>query len=141
MDETNGKIAIPKKQDFPFEEKKKQKIEIPTNKSTSDERIVCSATWFKELSLPYKQRLPKNITYGVVILGHRHPDIIRNLNNLTGKRGVTNGENSCGEYVQGFLTNKDIFVDRKEAAQIALKANQIIRREFNGKSLYSEDIY
>jgi hypothetical protein len=106
------------------------------------EKIYCSAIWYKDFNPKFLLRNPENITEGVVILGHRHGDIIKNFNNLTGLRTVTNGENSCGEYVQGFLTNKNRFVDREEAADIAIKANQIIDLgRFNSKYLYSEDIY
>jgi hypothetical protein len=40
--------------------------------------------------------------------------------------------------IQGFLTNTDRFVDRKEAAQIALDSGQI-KEEV--KKLFSEDLY
>ena len=46
---------------------------------------------------------------------------------MLGKRTVENGEDSVGKYTQGFLTNKNRFVDRKEGAEIALKQNQIKR--------------
>jgi hypothetical protein len=108
------------------------------------ERIYCAAIWYKDFNPKFSLGLrnPENITEGVVILGHRHGDIIKNFGNLTGLRTVTNGENSCGEYVQGFLTNKNRFVDRKEAADIAVQANQIIDLgRFNQNHLYSEDIY
>lgn len=108
------------------------------------ERIYCAAIWYKKLEPNHSlgKRNPKNITEGLVILGHRHGDIIRNLYNLTGLRSVENGENSVGEYIQGFLTNQDRFVNRKEAADIAAKANQIIDlHRFNLNHLYSEDIY
>jgi hypothetical protein len=108
------------------------------------ERIYCAAIWYKKINLnfPIGFRNPENITEGIVILGHRHGDVIRNVYNLTGLRTVENGENSVGENIQGFLTNKNRFVDRKEAANIAIKANQIIDLgRFNPNQLYSEDIY
>jgi hypothetical protein len=40
--------------------------------------------------------------------------------------------------VQGFLTNKNRFVDRQEAGIIALKAKQI---DTETQMLYSEDLY
>jgi len=51
---------------------------------------------------------------------------------------------------QGFLTNLDRFVDRKEAMKIAKSANQLLRPEFHednddailtSEDLYSEDLY
>lgn len=107
-----------------------------------EERISCSAIWYKDLVLPHKVRNPTNIDKGVVVLGHRHGDIIRNVYNLLGLRSVERGENSIGAYEQGFLTNTDRFVDRKEAAQIAMKKNQILDlSRFNENHLYSEDLW
>lgn len=106
------------------------------------EKIYCSAIWYKELNNNYSKRNPDNITEGIVVLGHRHGDIIRNVYNLLGLRSVESGENSVGEYVQGFLTNTNRFVDRIEAAKIALEQNQIKDlQRFNPNYLYSEDIY
>jgi hypothetical protein len=105
------------------------------------ERITCSAIWYKDLELDRDVRNPTNITQGVVVLGHRHGDIIRNLHNLLGLRSVERGENSVGENEQGFLTNTDRFVDRKEAMIIARNAKQLINEDWNKEYLYSEDLY
>jgi predicted methyltransferase len=96
-------------------------------------RIYCAAIWYKDL--PDGKYCPTNIGKGVVIEGHRHPDIIRTVLNLTGKRQA-----ECGEYVQGFVTTEDQFVTRQEAMKIARAANQIIS-DTNLSELYSEDIY
>jgi hypothetical protein len=109
-----------------------------------NERIYCSAIWYHKITphYPLGLRNPNNITKGVVVLGHRHADIIRNVGNLLGKRTVENGKDSVGEYTQGFLTNKDRFVDRKEGAEIAWRENQILDKgRSNPNYLYSEDIY
>lgn len=45
-----------------------------------------------------------------------------------------------GESIQGFLTDKNMFVDRYEGARIALESGQIEKLQF-GKKLYSEDLY
>lgn len=44
---------------------------------------------------------------------------------------------------QGFLTNKNRFVDRKEALDIALKADQCVYKNLHNRTigLFSEDIY
>lgn len=109
----------------------------------SQERIYCAAIWYKDLNPQHSfgPRNPENINQGVVVLGHRHGDVIKNVYNLLGLRSVEKGENSVGEYEQGF-TNLNRFVDRKEGAEIALAANQIkdIDR-FDYNQLYSEDIY
>jgi len=106
------------------------------------ERVTCSAIWYKELKLNHNVRNPTNITEGVVVLGHRHGDIIQNVYNLLGLRSVENGENSVGKSEQGFLTNTNRFVDRKEGMIIALNAKQV-KNEFltNAENLFSEDLY
>jgi hypothetical protein len=53
-------------------------------------------------------------------------------------RSVTNAVDGVGEYEQGFLTNTNRFVDRKEAGQIAFAAGQT---EELKTTLYSEDLY
>jgi hypothetical protein len=106
------------------------------------ERIYCAAIWYVDLELPRSVRNPRNVDRGVVVLGHRHGDVIKNVSNLLGLRSVTHGEGSVGENIQGFLTNLDRFVDREEAAGIALAAGQVKDMgRFNPASLYSEDIY
>jgi hypothetical protein len=102
------------------------------------ERIYSAAIWYKDL--PTAKYLPTNVDKGVVIEGHRHADIIRTVVNLIGKRTCTNGENCAGESIQGFVTNKNKFVDRYEAMSIARKANQIIS-DTTFPELYSEDLY
>jgi len=48
-----------------------------------------------------------------------------------------------GEEVQGFLTNKNRFVDRKEGMKIAISAKQFngVLDKSNYTTLYSEHIY
>ncbi len=81
----------------------------------------------------------------LVLIGHRHFDIIRNLWLLTGKRTVENGPNASGKHVQGFYTNHSRFVDREEAMLIAIKNNQLIPDNLGNlstsKILYSEDLW
>ena len=45
------------------------------------------------------------------------------------------------ETIQGFITNKGRFVNRKEAFQIALAAGQIDESAGVGGELFSEDLY
>lgn len=102
-----------------------------------DERIICAAIWYKEQNTAMIN--PINVTSGVVICGHRHPHCIYTFKALTGKRSVTP---ECGDYIQGFLTNKNRFVDRYEAKKIAIEQNQIINNNIDINSgLFSEDIY
>lgn len=102
------------------------------------ERIICSAIWYQELTTSHY--LPTNVDKGVVVCGHRHVHCIHTMVSLTGKRSV---DSECGEYIQGFLTDKNRFVDRKEALKIAKEKNQIIHNISldMGIGLASEDIY
>ena len=105
------------------------------------ENIICAAIWYKDL--PTQRLLPKNIDKGIVVCGHRHGhciDIMRSLGTL---RTVQFGPDSVGEHEQGFLTNQNRFVDRIEAAEIAIKQGQVWRNFLiNPKmGLFSEDLY
>jgi hypothetical protein len=73
-----------------------------------------------------------------VIAGHRHCNCIETLSDLSNLRSVTNGPESVGENIQGFLTSFNRFVDRKEGAEIAFNNGQINEKV---KNLYSEDLY
>ena len=105
------------------------------------EKILCAAIWYKEI--PIKKNIehnvrPINIAYGLVFCGLRHPQCMYTMCAVTGLRSVENAEDGVGEEVQGFLTNKNRFVDREEAAKIAFDAGQI-NQEIN--RLHSEDLY
>lgn len=120
-------------------------LKMEINNLKNPEYILCAATWyktFKPLDFNYGDLLPTNITEGIVITGYRHGYIISLLKALTGIRSV---EPDCGEYVQGFLTNRNRFVDRQEAYKIAYDSDQIIGPnkgyETNYVGLTSEDLY
>lgn len=102
------------------------------------ERIYCAAIWYKDMPTP--KYSPINIDTGLVVEGHRHADIIRTMVNLLGKRTCQFGEDCAGESEQGFVTNKNRFVDRVEAMKIARAANQVIS-DTTFPQLYSEDLY
>lgn len=104
------------------------------------EYILCAAIWYKEITLKKEipQVLPKNCDKGLVVLGHRHGQCMWTMSSLTGLRSVTNAVDGVGEYEQGFLTNTNRFVDRKEGGQIAFEAGQT---EELKTTLYSEDLY
>lgn len=104
------------------------------------EYLLCAAIWFKCDEQPVHK--PINIEGGVVLCGFRHGDIFAQTGMLVKHRiklGITEEE-------QGFITSKNRFVTRKEAAEIALLQGQfkdnkekeeVIRSHF----LYSENIY
>lgn len=100
---------------------------------TDQEYILCTAIWYKEQPTPTYTCV--NTPNGVVLCGHRHPHIIHQHVALLGKKAV-----EMGEYIQGFLTSKNRFVDRREARLIAYKAKQGTNTVI-GSELYSEDLY
>lgn len=105
------------------------------------EYILCSAIWYKELPLkrddiPAGHYLPTNCESGIVFAGRNHMQCLYQMVVLSGK---TQAE--VGEYTQGFLTNKNRFVERKEAMKIAKKAGQVGDKTFSRHLLYSEDLF
>ncbi len=107
---------------------------------TVKEYILCAAIWYKDIPLQkvIDGVLPKNCDKGLVVLGHRHGQCMWTMSSLTGLRSVTNAEDGVGEYEQGFLTNKNRFVDREEGGKIAFDAGQT---EDLRTTLFSEDLY
>jgi hypothetical protein len=108
------------------------------------ESILCAAIWYQDLDKMSEKWIPivegymrpHNIQKGIVICGYRHPSCMYTMIAITGKRSV---ETECGEYVQGFLTSKNRFVDRKEAAKIFVENGGVLLYSTN--ELYSEDLY
>jgi hypothetical protein len=103
------------------------------------EFIICAAIWYKELPLKYEEPLrlrgfsPYNVDCGVVMCGWRHMNCMYQMVGITGLRDC-----EAGESIQGFLTNKNRFVDRKEGGEIAYGAGQTKGLKAR---LYSEDLY
>jgi hypothetical protein len=115
--------------------------EVELNEITKKkEYILCAAIWYKDIPLRkvIDGVLPKNCDRGLVVLGHRHGQCMWTMGSLTGLRSVTNAEDGVGEYEQGFLTNTNRFVDRKEGGQIAFDAGQT--KDLR-TTLFSEDLY
>lgn len=99
---------------------------------SNKERILCAAIWYKDGKKHPAQ--PKNIKTGYVWCGRRHHNIINLRSSLTGE--VTRRETS----IQGFITDKDRFVDRCEGNVIAISAGQVFGN-VEGDELISEDLY
>jgi alpha-D-ribose 1-methylphosphonate 5-triphosphate synthase subunit PhnL len=103
------------------------------------ERILCAATWYKDLPLIMPEVLqirgyaPYNVHEGIVFSGWRHTNCLYQMVAITGKRDC-----EVGRHIQGFLTNFNRFVDRKEAGEIAYSAKQTKNLH---KHLFSEDLY
>lgn len=101
-----------------------------------EEMIVCSAVKGKVNNIEY------------VMLGSRHYDKamqnqITTLNQAYSIVGAT-----FKEIEQGFYTNRERFVNRKEAMEIAIARKQIKRpvgsqhvTDLAGQDLYSENLY
>lgn len=105
------------------------------------EYIICSAIWININEIFPHQ--PNNITNGLVVCGHRHHNCFIIISNLNDKiKGDINDSKLNNKNIQGFLTNTNRFVNRYEAFEIAIGADQvIINKERNIKKLFSEDIY
>ena len=86
------------------------------------EKIICSAIKFQILNSEYFQ----------IMCGLRHADVFE----LMFHQKI---EYNRKTHIQGFLTSSDRFVDRYEAAEIALKSGQITDNSI--RMLYSEDIW
>jgi hypothetical protein len=108
---------------------------------SDSEKILCSAILYKDLPLvrTFKSNvLPVNVDKGIVFCGFRHTHCMYSMISVTGKRSV---ETEVGEYVQGFLTSKNRFVDRKEAWIIAEREGQIKHQSGGYGTLYSECLW
>jgi hypothetical protein len=101
------------------------------------EYILCAAIWYKDF--PSTVYGPGNISKGVVLCGHRHADIIHQHVSMLSRRQA-----EMGKYTQGFLTNTNRFVDRKEGMFIARNAGQLVEAsqfKTTDHDLFSEDLY
>lgn len=105
------------------------------------EYVAFSAVWFK--TYPRLKKidnafvLPLNLTTGLVFYGLCHAHCYYTACEVSGKRTC-----QLGDREEGFVTNKNKFVNREEAFIIAVKQNQILDlNNTRGKTLYSEDIF
>jgi len=76
-----------------------------------------------------------------VYFGHRHNHCFEALN---GELSWTLNRQEINKIkkTQGFITNTNRFVDRKEGLIIALENNQVLdKNKIRGDNLYSEDLY
>lgn len=142
-----------------------KKIENEAKELATDsdnEYIICSAIHYDN-GLKYQFHDTYGIDTGFVLAGYRHPHIcsvlpinpyyiemlfhkkdeeaIQKYDELKVKYGwQEEGLTRC-HTVQGFLTNKGRFVDRKEAWRIARSAGQIDDNGGYNSELFSEDLY
>lgn len=93
------------------------------------EYVICAAIWFNDGKEYVHQ--PKNIKEGFVICGRRH-------HNCFMAKTLSEFSEVKGNAIQGFLTSKDIFLNREEAGKLAFETGQIPEIT---DCLFSEDLY
>lgn len=107
------------------------------------EKIICAANYYNDEQVRVHQ--PKNIDVGFVVCGRRHHNCIQTFAQIVGFPYNENGFKIQRTEIQGFLTNTNRFVGRKEAYKIAFEADQIIGPNKgyseNSIGLTSEDLY
>lgn len=107
------------------------------------EIILCAANWYDDGKEYVHQ--PRNIKTGFVTCGHRHHNCIGIFAQIVGFPYDENGLKLLRMEVQGFLTQTNRFVDRKEGYKIAFESDQIIGPNKgypeNSIGLTSEDLY
>lgn len=97
------------------------------------EHILCSAIWYNDGIARAHQ--PVNIESGIVACGLRHCNCFQILVTIFPDRSYLK---TC---VQGFLTSKGRFVDRREAWMIALASGQVDPEPWEGSQLFSENLW
>lgn len=106
----------------------------------NNERILCAANYYDD-GKTYVHNC-KNIKTGFVVTGHRHHNCIFTFSQIVGFPYSDEGRKLQDKEVEGFLTNKNRFVDRYEAFEIANRENQILNiNNCRGNRLFSEDLY
>jgi len=87
-------------------------------------RIVCAACKYKD----------------ILFISARHFDKL--MHNQIAAMGLTEEvTNNKDLVIQGFIDNKGEFLNRKEAAIVAKRANQIRKKHGSKYDLFSEDLY
>ena len=99
------------------------------------EYILCAAIWFDD-GKEYAHQ-PKNIDSGLVFCGWMHGCIFAQIGGTVRERKAL----GIPEKEQGFLTSKNRFVNREEAAKIAIKSGQIKEVKYFKNKLDSSDLY
>lgn len=101
------------------------------------EYLMCAAIWFDTGKTPQDPRvLPRNKKDGFLICGRRHHNCYGTLFSLLGHIGAREVEHKG---VEGFLTSRDRFLDRKEAQEFGTETGQVT--SIIGSTLTSEDLW
>ncbi len=112
-----------------YEAAESRQVEFLVMRFGGLEYILCAAVHYDDGIERVHQ--PKNIKTGIVVCGRRHHNCLMTMREFAYDRDHT-------KVKQGFLTNQDRFVTRKEAAQLAYKCGQISKEQ---KTLFSEDLW
>jgi hypothetical protein len=100
------------------------------------EYIICAAIWFDD---GIDRELPEiQGRTGFVIAGRRHHNCFNTAHILT-DGGLR--KDLPQQEVQGFLTNKNRFIDRHEAVKVAFEVKQTEFMSEHPQGLFSEDLY
>ena len=114
------------------------------NTQSADMEYILSAANYYDDDKKHDHQ-PKNISIGFVICGRRHHNCIGTFVLISGFPYSDYWQKIHNTEIQGFITNTNRFVDRKEAYQIAFNANQIVGPNkgysSNKIGLISEDLY
>lgn len=108
-------------------------METFIKKLDKPEHILCSAIWYDDGVK--RDHLPANVESGIVACGLRHCNCFTVLITLFPDRRYLKTS------VQGFLTSKGRFVNRREAWKIALAAGQVEKEPWEGSQLFSENLW
>jgi hypothetical protein len=111
-------------------------LKRPEQRDELPERVVCAAVHYQDGN-KYEHQ-PRNIESGVVICGWRHHNCLATVFALKPSLKMESAT------IQGFITTKGRFVDRKEARIVAFKAGQVKDWTSNHRDileLFSEDLY
>lgn len=111
------------------EKRNKESITNPLSRTDVEEYILCAAIWYKD-GEKYQEQ-PLNIDSGYVLCGRRHSNCISNA-------FVFDVSLKEIEHEQGFLTSRNRFLNREEAAKIANEAGQTL---VETNHLLSEHLY
>lgn len=109
------------------------------------ERIICAAIWYDDGI--HRPHLPKNIITGIVIGGLRHCNCMTAIVATLYPYWQVNDDHNkmrievLNKIEEGFLTSTGRYLDRENAARIAIEARQIEKLNYSSTELFSEDLY
>ena len=112
------------------------------------EKILCAAIHYDN-HINYPHMDCYGIQTGFVLCGYRHHNIIAVLPENTSTDFWNKRLNPLNidwpidnpDIIQGFITSLGRFVNREEAAKIALESGQIGELKYSKNKLFSEDLY